>query len=152
MRMTVVTPFGRGGGRIDRAVAMVTARRPMSRPVMAHPMSTRRVTSGDGRGDGAVMAVMAAPCGRGSGGGVVMMMNARFRRGSGERERGPGRDRRERRPDETCHDSILCPGRAPICGRAVVTTHALNVFNTMGTSPGKSSLIRPGPKDSAQAA
>ena len=76
----------------------------------------------------------------------VMMMDARHGRCADASQRGQGYGGRERRPDERCHDIILCPGRA------IVTTHARNVFNTIGTRPGKSSLIRPGPNASAQAA
>ncbi len=111
--------------------------------MMTAAMACRPPVSGDRRGDGAVVTVMAA---RRHGRSMMMMMDARLDRRGRENQRGPGRHGRERCPDDSCHDSILCRGRD------VETTHARNVFNTMGTSPGKSSLIRPGPNASAQAA
>ena len=130
--MTMMTPLGFAGD----------GRRPMSM------VSARSAMAGDRRRQRTMMKVVAPAGCRRLGLRRLMMMVADpglGRRGD-ERQRSQGRGRRERRPDEGCHDSILCPWRAN------VTTQARNVFNTMGTSPGKSSLIRPGPNASAQAA
>ena len=128
-------------------MAMMSLRR-LLRDRRAMPIAT--VVTGPAmarhrRRHGAVVTMVA---GRSRGGRRrgMMVVDPRLGGRGGDRQQAPGCDQRERRPDERFHDSILCPARA------IVTTHARNCFNTMGTSPGKSSLIRPGPNASAQAA
>ena len=116
-------------------------RRRRSAPVVGGP-----VTPGDGRGDRAVVSVAVSGCDRMRRGRMVTVVNPSLGWRDRQNQGHQGRDRREGYPDDRFHDSILCPGRG------VVTTHARNCFNTMGMSPGKSSLIKPGPNASAQAA
>ena len=82
---------------------------------------------------------------------AVVMDRRRMARMNGGRGRSRERDRRRPETDQqqtrkqTSHGSLSCAFRRP------AATHARSCFNTLGTRPGKSSLIRPGPNRSAQA-
>lgn len=84
---------------------------------------------------------------RGGVGVVMVMMDLGLGDRDGEDQRraeDDGGDRAARDFDHAVFPFPPAPGRPPPYPR--------NCFNTMGTRPGKSSLIRPGPNASAQAA
>jgi len=122
--------------------------------------------AGGRRGPGVMMVVVMAvgvgggslvvPLAGGRGGlGVMMMMmvvvvDPRRGRRRGQGQGCQGEEGRERGPDGGVHavNGFQSASRRPE-GQA---TRPRRSFNTMGTSPGKSSLMRPGPKAWPQAA
>ena len=93
---------------------------------------------------GSVMATMMGAGRRARGRGMAMVM---VDRGLGWRGAQAERD-----PDDRDGQRVPDGGDHALHHGSRGATHARNCFNTMGTRPGKSSLIRPGPNDSAQAA
>lgn len=129
--------------RLGRAVVMMTPMRALHRLGFGFRVAAVVATALFG-GDRRVVAPVT-PLRDGSGGGMVMM-RPRHGRCDGRGRHDPGSERGKRDPDDGGHASFLFQGAL------VVTTHVHSCFNTTGTRPGKSSLMRPGPKASAQAA
>ncbi len=113
----------------------------MRRPPPVRQPMTKGVAEGAPRG------VMAPDMPRRGDRVAVVMMNLGLGDRGGEDERrakDEGGDRAARDIDHAVFPFSRAPRPPPPYPR--------NCFNTMGTRPGKSSLIRPGPNASAQAA
>ena len=130
-RRVPVRARGHGRPRVSRrgVSVMVVDWRRASRAIVARSAAVgARVPVMNG-GDDMMMMVVARHGQRRAG-------KDNRRRGEGDRDEGPG---------GAGHGVFPCESRDQ-------ATRALSCFNTLGTSPGKSSLISPTPKSSAQAA
>jgi hypothetical protein len=109
-------------------------------------MMTRMMVVDASRGGRRRTTAMMARLRRHGDGMVMAVMNPGLGGGGGQGEQSPDKRRGQGVPLDGDHAVF------PVSATRHITTHARNCFNTMGTSPGKSSLINPGPNTSAAAA
>ena len=153
MVMTALSRGRRGRG----AVASVTAV-----TAVAGGGGRRLPMDGAMCGPGGARVVMAAAVmsarrrGRAFGhrvsGGVMVMVMDRGGGRLGQGDQAPGGESGQRAPDDDGHAEFPFIGDVRSSATHARKLSPLSCFNTMGTSPGKSSLIRPGPNASPQAA
>jgi len=167
--MAVAAPRRRRLGRLPHEGVVMTVAAMMAVVMTARAGGGGLMVplAGGRRGPGVMMVVvvvmavgvgggsLVVPLAGGRGGlGVMMMMvvvaDPRRGRRRGQGQGCQGEEGRERGPDGGVHavNGFQSASRRPE-GQA---TRPRRSFNTMGTSPGKSSLIRPGPKAWPQAA